>query len=80
MNIEPVTLIGKYVRLEPLSEPHVPDLARVGLEPEIWRYMRYGKVENEAQLRTWVQELLNLQEHGTDLPFAVRHQGSGYAI
>jgi N-acetyltransferase len=80
MNVEPVTLMGKNVRLEPLSEAHVPDLAKVGLEPEIWRFMRYGKVETEAHLGAWVRELLDLQTQGTDLPFAVIHLASGKAI
>jgi RimJ/RimL family protein N-acetyltransferase len=80
MKIEPVTLMGKFVRLEPLSETHIPDLVRVGLEPEIWRFMRYGKVETEGQISLWVRELLDLQAQGTDLPFAVIHLASGNAI
>jgi RimJ/RimL family protein N-acetyltransferase len=80
MKVEPVTLMGKFVRLEPLSETHVPSLAQVGLEPEIWRFMRYGKVETEDQLSSWVGKLLDLQAHGTDLPFAVIHLASGNAI
>ena len=80
MKVEPVTLMGKFVRLEPLAETHVPSLAKVGLEPEIWRFMRYGKVETESQLGAWVRELLNLQAQGTDLPFAVVYQPSGNAI
>ncbi len=79
MEFKPVTLTGKFVRLEPLSEAHVPSLAEVGLEPEIWRFMRYGKVETEDQLRVWVQELLEQQAHGTDLPFTVIKLASGKA-
>jgi RimJ/RimL family protein N-acetyltransferase len=80
MKIEPVTLTGKVVRLEPLTVDHVADLARVGLEPEIWHYMRYGKIENSEGLKSWVQELLSLQEQGTDLPFAVIYLASGRAV
>jgi RimJ/RimL family protein N-acetyltransferase len=80
MKVKPVTLTGKIVRLEPLSESHIPDLAGVGLEPEIWRFMRYGKVETEVQLGAWVHEMLDLQTQGTDLPFAVIHLASGNAI
>jgi RimJ/RimL family protein N-acetyltransferase len=80
MKPEPVTLMGKFVRLEPLSEAHMPSLAEVGLEPEIWRYMRYGKVETEEQLRVWAREILDQQAQGTDLPFAVIHLASGNAI
>jgi RimJ/RimL family protein N-acetyltransferase len=80
MKIEPVTLMGKFVRLEPLSETHIPDLINVGLEPEIWRFMRYGEVETEGQISSWVRELLDLQAQGTDLPFAVIYLASGNAI
>ena len=80
MHIEPITLSGKIVRLEPLSKEHAAGLARVGLEPEIWRYMRYGMVETEKQLRAWVGEILELQSHGTDLAFTVIHQASGDPI
>ncbi len=71
---------GRIVRLEPLSKDHVSSLAKVGLEQKIWRYMRYGKVETVEQLAVWVDELLELQKLGTDLPFAVIHLASGEAI
>jgi RimJ/RimL family protein N-acetyltransferase len=80
MQIEPTTLIGKTVRLEPLSLEHIPSLAKVGLEPKIWRYMRYGKVETVEQLTEWVQEILEKQAQGTDLPFTVIYQASGAAV
>lgn len=78
--IRPVTLTGLTVRLEPLSTDHSPDLARVGLEESIWRYMRYGNILSEESLHEWVQELLHLQEKGTDLPFAVIYLESGRAV
>ena len=80
MDIEPITITGKIVRLEPLAEEHIPDLVRVGLEPEIWHYMRYGKIESTEQLTAWVQEMLALRDEGTDLPFAVIYLASGQAI
>lgn len=80
MNIETVTLAGKIVRLEPLSELHVPGLAKVGLDKSIWRYMRYGTVETVEQLKEWVGEILGEQAKGTDLAFTVIHLESGSAI
>jgi RimJ/RimL family protein N-acetyltransferase len=80
VKVEPVTLSGRIVRLEPLSEAHISSLAKVGLEEDIWRYMRYGKVETVEQLSNWVRELLDLQALGTDLPFAVISLISGNAI
>ena len=80
MNFEPVTLTGKIVRLEPLSEAHVPSLAKVGLDERIWHYMRYGIVGTVEQLTDWVRQILELQTQGTDLPFTVIHLASGEAI
>jgi N-acetyltransferase len=71
MNICPITLTGKYVRLEPLSMAHVPGLAAIGLEVNIWKYMLYGAITTEADMRAWVQEILRRQAGGSDLPFAV---------
>jgi len=80
MKIKPVILTGNLIRLEPLSLAHVPELAAVGCEPEIWRYMLYGDIKNEADLRAWVEDLLQRQQQGTDLPFAVIFLQSGQAI
>jgi len=80
LEITPVTLVGKKVRLEPLSETHVPGLAQVGLEAEIWRWMRYGEIRSEADIRGFVLELLRRQKRGADLPFAVILLQSGQPI
>lgn len=80
MDIRPVTLTGRIIRLEPLSEDHVPDLCRVGLDKRIWQYMLYGNIETKDDLRSWVLEILRRQERGTDLPFTVIHLASGRAI
>jgi RimJ/RimL family protein N-acetyltransferase len=80
MNITPITLIGRYVRLEPLAEAHVSDLSLVGLEPSLWRNMLYGEIDSEARMLGFVQDLLRRQAVGTDLPFAVIDLASGRAI
>ncbi len=80
MDVQPVTLKGRVVRLEPLTEAHIPDLAKAGLEEKIWHYMRYGQVETIEQLSQWVRELLLLQAAGTDLPFAVIYSATGRAV
>ena len=80
MEIHPVTLIGRKVRLEPLSEMHIPDLATAGRDKAIWKFMLYGNVTGEPEMRAWVCALLEAQQRGTDLPFAVIHLGSGKAI
>jgi RimJ/RimL family protein N-acetyltransferase len=69
----PVTLTGKYVRLEPMSETHVPGLAAVGLDDSIWEHMLYGDVRSEEDIRNWVRNILLR----SDLPFVAIHLASG---
>jgi RimJ/RimL family protein N-acetyltransferase len=74
---QPVILKGRLIQLEPLSLEHVAGLAAVGLDPEIWQFMLYGEMKNEADIRRWVEDLLARQAAGSDLPFAVRMRASG---
>ena len=71
MDVRPVTLTGRFVRLEPMTEEHVPGLAAIGMDPDIWRYMVYGPIRTEDDIRGWVRDILKRAEQGTDLPFAV---------
>lgn len=77
IHVEPVTLTGRFVRLEPLSEAHVPGLAQIGVGQPIWNFMVYGRMESEGDMLNWVKDLLGRQAKGTDLPFAVIHLASG---
>ena len=69
----PVTLEGKHVRLEPMTEAHVPGLAAVGLDDSIWEHMLYGDMRSMKDIGNWVREILSRP----DLPFAVIHLESG---
>ncbi len=80
MEITPITLTGRVVRLEPLSLAHVPDLAEAGKDPAIWKHMLYGELTDEPAMRAWVKMMLDWQSKGADLPFAVVHLGSGKAV
>jgi N-acetyltransferase len=77
MDVKPVILTGKYVRLEPLTEEHVTGLTEIGLDNTIWQYMPYGIMQNESDIRRWVQTILVREAEGTDLPFVVIHLASG---
>jgi hypothetical protein len=39
MSVQPVTLEGRDVRLEPLSLAHHADLCEAGLDEELWRWI-----------------------------------------
>jgi len=79
-DLRPLTLTGTLVRLEPLSEAHVPDLAEAGQDERIWEFLRYGKVTTPEKMRQFVLQLLEWQQGGTDLPFAVILLAAGRAI
>jgi len=80
MIVEPVSLHGKVVHLEPLTEMHVPDLALAGRDPGIWRYLPYGEITSEESMRWLVRLWLKWAADGTDLPFAVISQEANRAI
>jgi RimJ/RimL family protein N-acetyltransferase len=79
MILEPVTLRGTHVRLEPLSLDHVPALARVGLDPELWRWIPTG-VASAAEMRAYVEQALDEQRRGVALPFAIVDQADDQVI
>ncbi len=80
MKLKPLTLIGRVVRLVPLSEEHVPALALAGRDPGIWQFMPYGPVDTEDKMRDLVHFWLRQQAKGTDLPFTVFHLADSCAV
>ena len=69
MNVEPVTLEGRFVRLEPLSLDHLPGLIEVGLDPELWR-VTTTQIQSPDDLRRYIASALEERDQGTALPFA----------
>ena len=74
--VTPVTLTGKYVRLEPMTEAHVSGLTEIGSGQKFWDYMVYGKMETVEDMRRWVLDILSRAKKGTDVPFVAIHLGS----
>jgi N-acetyltransferase len=77
MEVKPVVLTGKHVRLEPMTEDHVRGLAEIGAGQTFWDFMLYGNINTVDDMRNWVRDILSRAEKGTDLPFAVIHLDSG---
>jgi len=77
MVVKPIVLLGKHVRLEPLSEAHVPGLAEIGVGQNFWHFMLYGDMNSEADIQNWVLDIMSRGQRGTDLPFTVIHLESG---
>lgn len=75
--ISPVILNGKYVRLEPMTEDHIPGLAEIGVGQTFWDFMLYGRMDSVEDMRNWVRDILSRAQNGTDLPFIAIHLASG---
>lgn len=67
----PVTLQGKYARLEPLALAHADDLFAVGQDAEVWAHMPVPTPQRADDVRAWIQAALDLQARGAVLPFAI---------
>ena len=74
MEIKPVILQGKHVRLEPMTEAHIPALAEIGTGQDFWHFMLYGEMRTDADMRGWVTDILSRKG---DLPFVAVHLPSG---
>ena len=77
--LEPVTLTGAHVRLEPLSLLHHAGLCEVGLDPELWRFVP-AAINTPADLHAYIEDALRLHAAGTALPFATIDVASGRPI
>ena len=79
MDIQPVTLEGRYVRLEPLTLAHYTDLCEAGLDEELWRWIPQA-VRTPDDMRAYIEIALRAQAEGSALPFATVERASGRAI
>ena len=77
--IEPVTLEGRHVRLEPLSQAHHADLVAVGLAEELWRWIP-TPVRTAEEMSDYIDTALQEQARGVSLPFAQIERATGRAI
>lgn len=77
-HIEPVTLSGLYLRLEPLTEAHIEELAAL-IDPEIWRWYTV-RVTTRAEFESFMRKILEEQARGLTVAFAIRDTKSGELI
>ncbi|MGA2096263.1 MAG: GNAT family protein [Candidatus Acidiferrum sp.] len=79
MNVVPVTLEGRHVRLEPLSHAHDTGLSAVGLHEELWRWIAIP-VRTPEEMSAYIETALGEQARGVSLPFALIEKSGGRAI
>ncbi|MGC1613305.1 MAG: GNAT family protein [Candidatus Acidiferrum sp.] len=79
MNIAPVTLEGRHVRLEPLSQTHQAGLSAVGLDEELWRWIP-TPVRTPEEMSAYIATALEERARGVSLPFALIEKAANRAI
>ncbi|HLW75517.1 MAG TPA: GNAT family N-acetyltransferase [Bryobacteraceae bacterium] len=79
MIVEPVTLEGTHVRLEPLAESHHAQLSEIGLDEELWRWIP-TRVTTPEEMMNYIRLAQQDQAAGTALPFATIDRASNRAI
>lgn len=79
MNIEDITLQGKYVRLEPLELRHVDGLASAAaVDPSLYRWSPVP--QGPAEAARYIVTARAWQDAGTAVPFAIVRLDNGVVI
>lgn len=77
--LDPITLEGRFVRLEPLEAHHAGALCEVGLDPRIWEFSRTC-LRDRGDVERYIARALETRDAGTALPFATIDRASGRVI
>ena len=79
MNLQPITLEGAHVQLQPLSESHLDALCDIGLDPDLWKWIPI-QVLDRVQMQSYIRSALSDQEKGISLPFATIDRKSNRVV
>jgi len=79
MQIEPITLEGRYIRLAPLTPAHHQRLCEIGLDERLWEFTTI-RLQTAEDLRDYIQSALDGQVEGTALPFVIMDKASDQII
>lgn len=79
MNVAPVLLEGRRVRLEPMRENHLASLVTAGAHEELWRWTNV-RADSVEGMTAYVNEALTAAAGGAALPFVTVDIASGEII
>lgn len=79
ITVNPITLEGNGVSLEPLSMEHADGLSRAVEDGELWNLF-FTYAPQPKNISEYIQAALDKQSLGQMLPWAVRDQASGQLI
>lgn len=79
-NIEPTTLDGNLLRLEPLSESSANALYHVGKDPDVWTWMSRPEFSSLSDTERWIEHASHLELLGEQVPFAIIDSAKEIAV
>ena len=77
MEVKPVILENRWVRLEPLALEHAQGLWNIGQQAEDWLWMPRPCFQSLEDTRGWLEEAIAQQQQGLQLGFAIVDKASG---
>jgi len=79
VKVEPVILVGQFVRLEPMRVDHLPALCKAGLHPSLWEWTA-SQVADQSDMENYLRAALADQALGIGLPFVTIEQETGAPV
>ena len=77
--VEPVTLEGRHVRIEPLAYEHAAGVRAAASDGELWR-LWYTSVPAPDKTKEWIDIALDMRERLGAMPFVVCEKATGDVI
>jgi N-acetyltransferase len=79
VEIKPVTLDGRRVRLEPMVLAHLGDLTRIGAFEQLWK-LTSTRADSPEGMAQYIDAALSDQHRGTSVPFVTIDKASGELV
>lgn len=79
MEIKPIILDGKFVRLEPLKLDHLENLCAIGLDETLWR-ISPNVIKSNEDMKHYVETALDEKRRGISLPFVTIEKSSNEIV
>jgi RimJ/RimL family protein N-acetyltransferase len=77
--VEPVTLVGSHVRLEPLAREHEAGLKAAAADGELWQ-LWYTSVPVPEKTLEWIDAALDMRAKLGAMPLVVREASTGDVV
>ncbi|MCZ6874873.1 MAG: GNAT family protein [bacterium] len=79
MDLSPITLEGRHVRLEPLAIDHHDRLVEAAADGSLWE-LRVTTVPPPEEMAGFIKTILYAREQEHEVPFTILHKPSGRVV